>query len=191
MKMNKATIIFIVIIVLVFGGIIAFMLTGGGTSTKYDAFATCLKDKGATFYGAFWCPHCQATKKLFEESKKLPYVECSKSDGQSQTQVCIDEKVGSYPTWVFANGFTLQSSDAPHKCTNSPDESEICQKSFTPDFDIWIFSAKNKGDDNAMVGTNGAPIQKGNLWTFPAKSRLLGELPLEFFSKLTSCQLPQ
>ena len=70
-----------------------------------DAFAQCLKDKGAIFYGASWCPHCQAQKALFGDSEKLlPYVECSTPDGQSQTQVCADAKIEGYPTWVFADG---------------------------------------------------------------------------------------
>ena len=72
---------------------------------KYDDFATCLKDKGAKFYGAFWCPHCQAQKAMFGKSASLlPYVECSTSDGQSQTQTCIDKKITSYPTWEFVDG---------------------------------------------------------------------------------------
>jgi hypothetical protein len=75
---------------------------------KYDAFATCLKDKGATFYGAFWCPHCQDQKKLFGSSVHLlPYVECSTPDASAQTQVCIDKKITSYPTWIFADGSIL------------------------------------------------------------------------------------
>ncbi len=75
---------------------------------KYDEFATCLKDKGATFYGAFWCPHCQAQKKLFGKSAKLlPYVECSTADASGQTQACIDKKITGYPTWVFADGSQL------------------------------------------------------------------------------------
>jgi thiol-disulfide isomerase/thioredoxin len=32
---------------------------------ELDEFAECLKSKGAVFYGAFWCPHCQDQKKLF------------------------------------------------------------------------------------------------------------------------------
>jgi thiol-disulfide isomerase/thioredoxin len=75
---------------------------------KYDEFATCLKDKGAVFYGAFWCPHCQAQKKLFGKSAKLlPYVECSTADASGQTQACIDKGVNSYPTWEFADGSRL------------------------------------------------------------------------------------
>jgi len=75
---------------------------------QYDQFATCLKDKGAVFYGAFWCPHCQAQKKMFGTSQKLlPYVECSTPDGNAQTQVCIDKKIATYPTWEFADGSRL------------------------------------------------------------------------------------
>lgn len=75
---------------------------------KYDEFATCLKDKGAVFYGAFWCSHCQATKKLFGSSQKLlPYVECSTPNGQGMTQECTDKKINGYPTWEFADGSRL------------------------------------------------------------------------------------
>jgi len=75
---------------------------------KYDEFAKCLKDSGAVFYGAFWCPHCQAQKKLFGTSQKLlPYVECSTPDGRNQTPFCLEKKIGSYPTWEFADGSRL------------------------------------------------------------------------------------
>lgn len=75
---------------------------------ELDAFATCLAEKGAVFYGTFWCPHCQAQKKMFGKSAKLlPYVECSTADGSGQTQVCIDKGVKSYPTWEFADGARL------------------------------------------------------------------------------------
>jgi len=33
----------------------------------YDEFAQCLTDKGVKMYGAYWCPHCQAQKALFEK----------------------------------------------------------------------------------------------------------------------------
>jgi thiol-disulfide isomerase/thioredoxin len=75
---------------------------------KNDTLAQCISDSGAKFYGAFWCPHCQAQKKLFEKSAKLlPYVECSLPNGKGQTQVCIDKQVTSYPTWEFADGTRL------------------------------------------------------------------------------------
>src|SRR3989338_3431659 len=94
-----------IIIVLIVAGLFTYSAMTPG---KYDTFATCLKDKGATFYGAFWCPHCQKQKKLFGSSQKLlPYVECSTADANGQTQACIDKKVSSYPTWEFVDGSRL------------------------------------------------------------------------------------
>ena len=110
--MNNVKIFFSVIGLLILGVIVTVMLRGGDNMPagpgKYDQFATCLKDKGALFYGAFWCPHCQAQKKLFGSSAPLlPYVECSTANGQGQTQACIDKKIESYPTWVLADGTQL------------------------------------------------------------------------------------
>ena len=70
-----------------------------------DIFATCLKDSGAMFYGAYWCPHCQTQKKMFGKSEKLlPYIECSTPDGRGQLPVCKDAGIRSYPTWRFSDG---------------------------------------------------------------------------------------
>ncbi len=75
---------------------------------QLDSFAVCLKDNGAVFYGAFWCPHCQNQKKMFGNSaRKLPYVECSNPSGNGQLQVCADKKIEGYPTWEFADGSRL------------------------------------------------------------------------------------
>lgn len=97
-----------VIIVLILGIIATVLLKGESTPPgpgKYDQFAQCLKDKGAVFYGAFWCSHCQAQKKLFGSSAKLlPYVECSTLDGRSMLPVCTDKKIEGYPTWEFTDG---------------------------------------------------------------------------------------
>lgn len=72
---------------------------------KYDDFASCLTESKATFYGAFWCPHCQEQKALFEKSAKLlPYVECSLPNGNGQTAVCVEKQIQTYPTWEFADG---------------------------------------------------------------------------------------
>lgn len=97
--MKKA--IYIIIAALVVAGI-AFLVAAPAKVSKLDSFATCIKASGATFYGAFWCPHCQAEKARFgSASHLLPYVECSQPDGQTQTQVCINKKITSYPTWEF------------------------------------------------------------------------------------------
>jgi thiol-disulfide isomerase/thioredoxin len=72
---------------------------------EYDELAQCLSDKGAKFYGAFWCPHCQKQKQMFGRSERhLPYIECSTADGNSQLPICRDHGVKEYPTWVFADG---------------------------------------------------------------------------------------
>lgn len=108
----KTTYIYIALIVALIVGLIIVRNAsdgGGGAAetTKYDTLAQCITDAGAKFYGAYWCPHCQAQKALFDNSSKLPYVECSTPDGQGRTQVCIDKNITGYPTWEFADGSRL------------------------------------------------------------------------------------
>ena len=91
----------IIILVVVALGAALFLKSGPG---NLDSFAQCLKDKGAIFYGAFWCPHCQRQKAMFGSAASLlPYIECSTPDGKGQLQVCIDKEVEQYPTWEFAD----------------------------------------------------------------------------------------
>ncbi len=109
---NNVKIFISVIGILILGVITTVVVRGGGVATsgpgEYDSFAQCLAEKGAVFYGAFWCPHCNAQKKMFGSSQKLlPYVECSTADGKAQTQACIEKNVASYPTWEFADGTRL------------------------------------------------------------------------------------
>lgn len=88
-------------------GIIALLLVIGivwffssGSSSEAKTLAMCLKDKGAKFYGASWCPHCKNQKKMFgDASKYLPYIECTEKEKE-----CKDANVTGYPTWIFANG---------------------------------------------------------------------------------------
>ncbi|MEX2029099.1 MAG: hypothetical protein WD963_01305 [Candidatus Paceibacterota bacterium] len=105
--MNNVKIFVSVIVVLIIGVIATALLRPDSASVdsgQYDEFAMCLGEQGALFYGAFWCPACQSQKKAFGNSAKLlPYVECSTADAQSQTRVCIDENIASYPTWEFAD----------------------------------------------------------------------------------------
>lgn len=105
---NGVTIFWGVIIVgLVIGVGSSFFLARQPAGTL-DTFTQCLKDKGVIMYGAFWCPHCQATKRMFGSSAKLlPYVECSTPDGKGQLQACIDKEIKNYPTWEFADGSRL------------------------------------------------------------------------------------
>jgi hypothetical protein len=78
------------------------------TSDNHDNFAKCLNEKGLKLYGAFWCPHCQEQKQIFGTSQKyLNYVECSTPDGKSQSEICANNNVTSYPTWELSNGTRL------------------------------------------------------------------------------------
>jgi len=85
--------------------LIALVVADSKKPSALDGFAECLGEQGATFYGAFWCPHCQNQKKLFGNAeKKLPYTECSTTNGQGQLPVCQEAGIESYPTWTFADG---------------------------------------------------------------------------------------
>jgi thiol-disulfide isomerase/thioredoxin len=105
---NKKTIIGWVAVVVVVGGLFystTLLQKNAATTADLAPFVQCLKDKGALFYGAFWCPHCQNQKKLFgSAADALPYIECSNPDGKSLTQICIDKKIEGFPTWIFADG---------------------------------------------------------------------------------------
>ena len=103
--MKIKTVIILTLLLVVIITLIAWAATQQSAPSKLDGFAQCLKDKGAVFYGAFWCPHCVEQKKLFGTAKRfLPYVECSTEGGNRQTQECIDKKITGYPTWHFADG---------------------------------------------------------------------------------------
>jgi hypothetical protein len=102
--------IYVIIFLLVVGGIIWLIRTPGnsGAPGKLDSFAQCINDSGAKFYGAFWCPHCQNQKDEFGKSAKLlPYVECSTPDGRSQLPICDEAGIKGYPTWRFSDGTEL------------------------------------------------------------------------------------
>lgn len=104
-KQNKVVVGWVVFIFIIAGGLIALAAYSSSKPSPLDGFAQCLSEKGATFYGAFWCPHCADQKKMFGRSvKKLPYVECSTPDGQGQLPVCSEKDITGYPTWVFADG---------------------------------------------------------------------------------------
>jgi hypothetical protein len=73
-------------------------------SPEVVQFAQCLASKGATMYGAAWCPHCQREKARFGDAfKYVPYVECPQN-----MQLCLDKGVQGYPTWIFSDGTRLE-----------------------------------------------------------------------------------
>lgn len=101
MKQYTSVILVGLVTIAIIGGIIWYASTPG----QFDTLAQCLTDKGVTFYGAFWCPHCQEQKASFGKSAKLlPYFECSTPDGSGQLPACREKGIEGYPTWVFADG---------------------------------------------------------------------------------------
>lgn len=103
MKLSSTTVLIAAAVVAV-AGLIGWVATRPTVSPATVSFAQCLTDKGATMYGAWWCPHCQAQKKLFGTSfEKVKYVECATPDGNGQTQACKDAKIEGYPTWEFSD----------------------------------------------------------------------------------------
>ena len=124
--------LYIFIALLVVAGIVWLIVTPGKAG-KYDDFAKCLRDKKTvTFFGAFWCPHCQAEKARFGKSAQyLPYVECSTPDGNNQTQVCIDNGITTYPTWQFATG-TTEMATTTTRTTGEMELVDLAQKTSCP-----------------------------------------------------------
>ena len=95
MRITKALII---ISVLFF----AIILTAcsGLSAEATDTFASCISEKGAKMYGAYWCGHCKAQKKMFGSSfAKVDYIECTVDPAR-----CEQEGVQGFPTWKFSDG---------------------------------------------------------------------------------------
>lgn len=191
-KQNIFIVSIIAIIILVLG--VGFLVEKTAKPGKYDAFAQALKSEGATFYGAFWCPHCQATKALFESSKKyLPYIECSTPDSRGQTNECKAKKIESYPSWTFKDGITLKSGDPkPLVCAPSPTgakidgEPAICNNIHSEYAKVWVFS-----NYKFSIKSEKDPVQNGNVWSFDKDAMAVGEIPLEFLAEQIKFTLPQ
>lgn len=104
----KNKIIIIIIALLIISLAAVLWIKSSRQPGKLDQFAECLKEKGAVFYGAFWCSHCQNQKALFGKSaKRLPYVECSTADSRGQLAICKNKNIEGYPTWEFNDGSRL------------------------------------------------------------------------------------
>lgn len=184
----KSFIIFIVIVIVVVGGL-GFILSKSGKPGKYDDFAKSLKDKGAEFFGAFWCTHCQSQKEEFGSSKKyLPYIECSKADN-SPVQVCLDNKIESYPTWRFKDGIKITSKTEPKFCPVRKDGEvleDACRNISSEYYKTWVFDGYR-----FTIKSGEEPIREGDVWQFNKDSVTTGELPLEFLADQIGYTLPQ
>ncbi|MBI2590760.1 MAG: hypothetical protein HYW33_02650 [Candidatus Blackburnbacteria bacterium] len=88
------------VVFLIFAILFLKFKSSGANGQQLDQFAQCLKDKGVTMYGAYWCSHCQNQKKLFGSSfAYVSYVECTQD-----VKKCEEQKIKGYPTWIFADG---------------------------------------------------------------------------------------
>lgn len=69
------------------------------STAEQKALVEHLRNRGAIFYGAWWCPHCFHQKNLFgtEAGRRLPYVECDKD--QAGRERCQQAKIRAFPTW--------------------------------------------------------------------------------------------
>ena len=103
-NMKKNTLIWSAVSVLIVAGII-WLILAPTKPGKLDAFAQCINDSGAKYYGAFWCPNCKNQEAMFGISAKfLPRTECSTPDGRDQLPVCQEAGITGYPTWDFPDG---------------------------------------------------------------------------------------
>jgi thiol-disulfide isomerase/thioredoxin len=75
----------------------------GPESPRLKALAVHLRDSGARFFGAYWCPACKEQKALFEASaERLPYVECTPDGRRGPVNIaCMANDVKNYPTWII------------------------------------------------------------------------------------------
>lgn len=106
----KNKIIWIIVILALVGGFVWLVKTPGKPG-ELDSFAQCIKDSGAKYYGAFWCPNCKNQEALFGRSAKLlPRIECSTPDGKGQLPVCEEAGIKGYPTWEFPGTDTASTT---------------------------------------------------------------------------------
>ena len=75
----------------------------GPEDPHLKALATHLRDSGARFYGAYWCPACQEQKEIFTASvDRLPYIECTpEGRGGPRAVDCLTQNIEQYPTWII------------------------------------------------------------------------------------------
>ena len=195
---NKTTIIAIIVIVVALIVAIVIINKQSAAPSKYTAFAQQLKDDGFKFYGAFWCPHCAAQEKTFQMSRQdleamNLYIECSNAD-QSQTKVCIDNHIESYPTWEYPKPIVVATTAAPTLCPTranlTPTSPAVCQNVASDKYMSWIFTQANSQDVD--VQSLAQPTVSGSTYTFdPTVSRTTGDVTLQFLASQIGYQLPQ
>ena len=193
MENTKTNAVRILLFCLFIGAIVvvmSFIVGSTGTSTKYNDFAQCLTQKKLKFYGAFWCPHCQAQKAAFGGAAEfLPYVECSNTD-RSQNDTCTTAHIESYPTREYPTEISYVSETDPVMCDVQPGPSTQnpqCAQDGSHYYKTWLFSGIH-------IESMTDPIHAGKTWTFPAGARSVGEQDtaegLQNLANFSGCTLP-
>jgi|GEM_PF-999923 len=181
----------LIIVLIAIAAIIIIIVTVGNKKPKVasamDTFTQCLTDNGSTFYGAFWCPHCQNQKALFGDSVKLlTYKECSQAN-RKQNSMCTDAQIETYPTWTFSEGITITQDTAPIICAKAPgipEENPICNEQTRSQYgSTWFFNG-------ARIMSVEEPTIEGSTWKFPSSAQMRGEASLEDLGKQSNCPLP-
>lgn len=96
-----------------------FNMTSISAAPSLEAFADCLTEKGASMYGADWCPACKQQKKLFGEAfSHVRYVNCD-----FEKKDCNKNGIERYPTWIigkkrFIGVQTLSELSQITECTS-------------------------------------------------------------------------
>jgi hypothetical protein len=97
--------------VLLVGGMWVATRTPKEADLGLDDFAKCLADKNLVMYGAYWCSHCQAQKKLFGSSVQyIKYIECTQ-----ETKLCTEKEITGYPTWIATDGTRYEGEQSLQK----------------------------------------------------------------------------
>ena len=138
--MNKTILIIIGGIIVLIGATSYYSIQ---SSKPLKEFAVCLEQKGAKFYGAYWCPHCLEQKALFKGAKSsLPYVECALDAGAAAkitAEVTNAYKTGTYTgTYLdqIKNWDLVKSNGKPWEAT----QTEACVLKKIEGYPTWIFA---------------------------------------------------
>jgi hypothetical protein len=75
--------------------------TSSSAATPEVALAIHLRQSGAKFYGAYWCPYCNKQKELFgkEAFNQIDYVECDPAGKNARPALCQQANIEGFPTW--------------------------------------------------------------------------------------------
>jgi len=104
---SRNIIIIAVLIVVAFAAVVYFVRKNH--VGRLDDFAKCLTAKQAKMYGAYWCPHCDEQKDMFDASfKYAPYVECGIKGSRALQPICTEVGIKRFPTWIFPDGTRVE-----------------------------------------------------------------------------------